>query len=197
MKAVMISIRPCWCEQIVSGVKTMEVRKRAPKLATPFKCYIYQTKERWVFDLLRKIGFDRFADILERGFGRVIGEFVCDYIRPFGVPYPAFRGEMDKDILDQTQCTYYQLHRYAYHDALYGWHISQLKIYDKPKGLCEFTKYSEHDIRPCENGYGCQYEYYDYGEDCVACGIDFDGDDCPYIKLQKPPQSWCYVEELK
>ena len=138
MKAVMISIRPCWCEQIVSGAKTMEVRKRAPKLATPFKCYIYQTKERWVFNLLRKIGFDRFADILELGFGRVIGEFVCDYITAFDVPYPAYQSKMDKDILDQTCCTYYQLHRYAYHDNLYGWHISQLKIYGKPKALRNF-----------------------------------------------------------
>ena len=138
MKAVMISIRPCWCEQIVAGAKTMEVRKNYPRQATPFICYIYQTKARWAFDLLRKIGFDKFADILERAFGKVIGEFVCDYIRPFDVPYPAYQDEMDKDILDQTCCTYYQLHRYAYHDKLYAWHISQLKIYPEPKNLSEF-----------------------------------------------------------
>ena len=36
--------------------------------------------------------------------------------------------------------------------------------------------------RPCEEGKLCKYEYYDYSEDCVACGIDFDGDACPYIK---------------
>ena len=36
MKAVMISVRPCWCEQITAGVKSMEVRRKCPKLAPPF-----------------------------------------------------------------------------------------------------------------------------------------------------------------
>ncbi len=36
-KAVMISIRPKWCEKIVNGEKTIEVRKTRPKLETPFK----------------------------------------------------------------------------------------------------------------------------------------------------------------
>ena len=39
-KAVMISIRPKWCEKICSGEKTIEVRKTRPKLQPPFKCYI-------------------------------------------------------------------------------------------------------------------------------------------------------------
>ena len=43
MKAVLISIRPKWVEKIVSGEKTLEVRKTRPKLETPFKCYIYCT----------------------------------------------------------------------------------------------------------------------------------------------------------
>lgn len=40
-KAVMLSIRPKWCEKIINGDKTIEVRKTRPKLDTPFKCYIY------------------------------------------------------------------------------------------------------------------------------------------------------------
>lgn len=43
MKAVLISIRPKWCELIATGQKTVEVRKTRPKLETPFKCYIYKT----------------------------------------------------------------------------------------------------------------------------------------------------------
>ncbi len=42
-KAVMLSVRPKWCEKIASGEKTIEVRKTRPKLETPFKCYIYCT----------------------------------------------------------------------------------------------------------------------------------------------------------
>ena len=44
MRAVLISIRPKWCELIASGKKTIEVRKTAPKINTPFKCYTYCTK---------------------------------------------------------------------------------------------------------------------------------------------------------
>jgi hypothetical protein len=39
-KAVLISIRPEWCEKIINGQKTIEVRKTRPKMDTPFKCYI-------------------------------------------------------------------------------------------------------------------------------------------------------------
>lgn len=44
-KAVLISIRPEWCEKIINGKKTVEVRKTRPKMDTPFKCYIYCTKD--------------------------------------------------------------------------------------------------------------------------------------------------------
>ena len=56
-KAVLISIRPQWCEKIASGEKTIEVRKTRPKLKTPFKCYIYCTlqglKEKVAMDFER------------------------------------------------------------------------------------------------------------------------------------------------
>lgn len=45
MKSVLISIQPKWCELIASGKKTIEVRKTKPKLETPFKVYIYCTKD--------------------------------------------------------------------------------------------------------------------------------------------------------
>ena len=82
--------------------------------------------------------------------------------------------------------------------TFYGWHISGLKIYDKSKELSEFSKYwdSENDIRPCQKGHQCEYDYFDYSEGCKACAIDYDGADCPKVKLKRPPMSWCYVEEL-
>lgn len=70
-KAVMISIKPKWCELIAKGKKTLEVRKTRPKIKTPFKCYIYMTKSNLTGD--RKAYKDRMA-------GKVIGEFVCDFI---------------------------------------------------------------------------------------------------------------------
>lgn len=44
--AVLLSVRPKWCELIASGKKTVEVRKTRPKIETPFKCYIYCTKPK-------------------------------------------------------------------------------------------------------------------------------------------------------
>lgn len=43
-KAVLISIQPEWCDLIVRGKKTIEVRKTRPRQETPFKAYIYCTK---------------------------------------------------------------------------------------------------------------------------------------------------------
>lgn len=48
MKSVMLSIKPKYCELIASGRKTIEVRKTKPKVETPFKCYIYQSKTVYV-----------------------------------------------------------------------------------------------------------------------------------------------------
>ena len=44
MMAVLISIRPKWAQKIMTGQKTVEVRKTRPKMDTPFKCYIYCTQ---------------------------------------------------------------------------------------------------------------------------------------------------------
>lgn len=54
-KAVLISIRPEWCDLIVRGKKTIEVRKTRPKLETPFKVYIYCTK---IPDWLRTVSHE-------------------------------------------------------------------------------------------------------------------------------------------
>ena len=46
MKAVLMAIHRKWCEKIFRGEKTVEVRKIAPNLETPYKVYVYQTKNR-------------------------------------------------------------------------------------------------------------------------------------------------------
>lgn len=192
MKSVLISIQPKWCELIASGKKTLEVRKTRPKLETPFKCYVYCTlagSNELFHDVLKGdvAAWNRgnWADKK----GNVIGEFVCDDIRCFDIPYPAFQKELDKTILEQSCCTYYALHRYAYHDALYGWHISDLKIYEKPKSLKGFRnpcREYEKDNPQCGS---CDY-YHSMGEYPAECGCD------GAKPMIRPPQSWCYVEEV-
>lgn len=162
MKSVLISIQPKWCELIVKGEKTVEVRKTKPKLEEPFKVYIYCTKGHFHKDYS-----DTAKAWKENVLGKVIGEFVCDGILDIyievskpddlpGYPFPC-TGLTDKEILQYL----------GNGKAGYGWHISDLVIYGEPKLLSEFTK--------------------PYGTIIKAF-------DSPYI--QRPPQSWCYVEEL-
>lgn len=156
-KAVLISIKPEWCELIASGKKTVEVRKSRPKLDTPFKVYIYCTKspKGWFFMNSPDVRRD----------GKVIGEFVCNEIERVGIPYPAYQSELDKRYIEQSCVSYYALHRYFGRDDGYFWHISDLKIYDKPKELTEFK-----GLRTTKFGY-------------------------EPVEIKRAPQSWCYVEE--
>lgn len=67
-KAVMISIQPKWVELILSGKKTVEVRKTRPSIETPFKVYIYCTKGE-----LLLVNTDNAAKCYQAN-GRVVGE---------------------------------------------------------------------------------------------------------------------------
>lgn len=157
-KAVILSIRPKWCEKIVSGEKTIEVRKTRPKLETPFKCYIYETQGWWKRDGLRAFRLG----------GRVIGEFTCariDRLAPANEPYGIY--DIDDDYVLQTCLENGALWDYGHGTPLYGWHISDLRIYDAPRELSEFT-----GLRDTRFGAA------------------------PY-DIKRPPQSWCYVEAAK
>lgn len=167
-KAVLISIRPKWCELIASGEKSIEVRKTRPKIETPFKCYIYETQGKtdtpWM---------DEDGHIVFRGRGAVIGEFVCDRMERFDVPFPAYMDQVDTRLLKAACLSYREAHTYLGHRSGYGWHISDLVIYDEPKKLSEFRR---HDPT---------YDFSVFGEVCRTYAI------------QRPPQSWVYVEELE
>lgn len=177
-KAVLLSVRPEWCSRIFSGWKTVEIRKTRPvSLKEPFKCYIYCTKgtnffcwkavDHLYFDDRSHNLFDRRAD------GMVVGEFICDDIRRIGPEYCVVKEDIESAIAGSC-LTVPQVKDYAgwksgvsYADLkdLYGWHISELKIYDKPRELRAFTGLlnTRFGVRP--------------------------------VEAQRPPQSWCYVEE--
>ena len=175
-KAVLISIKPKWCELIASGKKTVEVRKTKPKLETPFKVYIYQT-------LHREHNGRTYSD------GKVIGEFVCDKIITLRYSCGSYwceglnRVENDR-IASASQLSLYDMRNYLSCNGGYAWHISDLVIYDKPKALSEFRQ-------PCVNDHICRrcgYEKLVFQNGCFATTY------CD-LKLRRPPQSWCYVEE--
>ena len=140
MKSVLISIRPEWADKILTGEKTMEVRKTRPRLETPFKCYIYATKCR------DKIGWLRMrpGHGWQRIDGKIIAEFTCDRIDHMGIPYPAYQDLLDDKYLRESCVPYYTLHRWFGHGGdAYFWHISDLKVYDEPKELETLTALRE------------------------------------------------------
>ena len=190
-KAVLISIRPKWCEKIISGEKTIEVRKTRPKMDTPFKCYIYCTQSAdmlWILkERERSLHPDKIADVFKAakcggaylGNGKVIGEFTCNRVTNF---FSNSRFWLDEDDVLHTCLSAAEMRKYANGaNGLYGWHISNLKIYDTPKELIEF-----HTWKKCKS---CNKSGYEstaciYDENCIIPAA-----------ITKAPQSWCYVEE--
>lgn len=178
MKAVLLSIKPKYCELIESGKKTVEVRKTRPKLDIPFKVYIYETKG---YDTL--FGKDKPKKLCVSG-GRVIGEFVCDEILDC----------RDVD-MDDTCLTVEEWLKYTkgHRGIVYGWHISDLVIYDKPKELSEF--YRKCDKIGCDDCEHFDYEIINDDEFEFECEYFCRTNGC--IPITRPPQSWFYVEEVK
>ncbi len=169
MKSILISIQPKWCELIASGKKTIEVRKTRPKIETPFKCYVYMTQGK-----LKDLG--SYSEWIYRNRQKVICEFVCDEIIVDEI------GE-NSDIFCKDGClTLEKLKAYSPRGILYGWHISDLVIYDVPKELSEFRK-------PCNKDYDCFL--------CYKSGYAPDMHISCFNILTRPPQSWCYVEGLR
>lgn len=195
MKSVLISTRPKLVEKICHKIgedetgkaiyeKRIEVRKTAPK-EVPFKCYIYETKGQYVkftHGAHTKYGYGR---------GKVIGWFICDRI----ICSQAYFDSQGKnhltnvfpDDIKKTGLDEYDLWDYIAGKAVkanqmydgYLWHISDLKIYDKPRELSEFRK-------PCDRFL-----------DCCTCRrlVHNEYMSCDN-KITRPPLSWCYVEDL-
>lgn len=187
-KAVLISIRPKWCELIASGKKTIEVRKTRPNLETPYKCYIYCTKSRalqfWI-NPRYSYADDHSHNQFDRcGSGKVIGEFVCDSISEIinvGNAFKVGKTASETNRVARASCLDFgDMHDYLGHKGGYGWHISNLIIYNMPKQLREFKASRTKHVT--------EKAFFQEG----VC------DEIRHVRvlepLSLPPQSWCYVE---
>lgn len=173
-KAVLISIRPKWCQTIASGEKTIEVRKNRPKLDTPFKCYIYCTRDKHLAFMQNQTGTNLIAcmDVETAipvggsvGNGKIIGEFICDRISLIAYDGGELSSTTNAAFSPATCLSQTEIIAYIGDKGrCYGWHINGLRIYDTPRELGEFT--GLRDTR-----FGAE----------------------PY-DIKRPPQSWCYVD---
>ncbi len=177
-KAVLISIRPKWVEKIANGEKTIEVRKTKPKLETPFKCYIYCTLPKYPHEDFIATDYPRPQFY---GGGKVIGEFTCERIVP--ITYDGGRLWCPTNAAFSPATCLSQAEIIAYigdKGRCYGWHISDLRIYDTPRDLGEFKTLCRVDADCCACPY---YNYTKMGCDGRVIG--------------RPPQSWCYVDDVQ
>lgn len=123
----------------------------------------------------------------ERLDGKVIGEFVCEKIDRIAhcgtcnsdirlriVDEKFYTKELSNEYLEKCKLSYFSIDSYSKGSDVYGWHISNLVIYDKPKELSEFRKFIS--FLEGENI-----------EELEECGLK-------NLRITRPPQSWCYVE---
>ena len=171
----------------------------------PFKCYIYATKKKHLIAIFKKgeyifsddHSFGKFDENIfvkdnHRWQGKVIGEFVCDKVFLLH-PYTYDRGSADlerrkfiqtfegsskeNEILAATCLTQDEMFDYiGAGNYGYGWHISDLKIYDKPKELSEFKM----GCKGCNERDTYHCKFYCYGERPIT----------------RPPQSYMFVKAL-
>lgn len=220
MRAVLFSIRPQHCFNIVQGLKGDEVRKTKPKIDVPFKAYIYCTKAREFFthgsireavdDLYRlpsgEIKYGYAGELMcygedeydENNFlnGKVIGEFICKEIKEY-TEEMLFEGmdEINRSFAEEYSCLSIDdlLAYKGKKDVLYFIDISDLVIYDKPKELSELTRFCDgnNEKTGCS---GCEYYYTESNE-----SIGFYDECCCNNSrpLERAPQSYCFVEELQ
>ena len=223
MKSIMISIKPKLCELIANGKKTIEIRKTRPKINTPFKCYIYCTNSGrplvwgsptpYLTDerLTQTYGYSR--EDAEKIFGcwngKVIGEFVCDEIMTYAfsdvstdVGIFSYYERYVKNDCDCDCLTDDEIIDYGNGKTLYGWHISELKIYDEPKELTNFKVKDNYRIERCAARERV-YNNPDFTNESLLKGSYYCNkyndfcDKCLTKELTKPPQSWRYVDELR
>lgn len=165
MKSVIKSVSPRICEKVANGDCKILISKTAPKCAVPFKGYIYATKaKKWFRSgiiltsnelLWLSSGKIKMCDGLELWAdgedyqcvnGKVIGEFICDkvynLVNAFGgiVFADENLNQLEPQLFRDMSClTDEQTADYLGDKDGYGWHISDLKIYDSPLTLDAFN----------------------------------------------------------
>lgn len=177
MKSILMSIRPEWCKKIFNGEKTIEVKRTRPKLEPPFEVLVYETKGQFIKSVkgaCTTYGYGR---------GKVIGSFVCDRVRlciPFGL-----KGHLLSQEVYREMClTKEQLDKYGGLKTLYGWHITEPQLFDKPRDITEFAVFGKCADECSEYDFCAR----DIAEDRVACKC------FKRTFLKRPTRSWCYVE---
>ena len=186
MKNIITSVSPYLCGKIASGDCKILVKKSTPK-EVPFRVYIYCTKTKNKWSLCDYEGaYQNSEGEIVYAQQHVIGEFICD--RVYNIDYlpKEYEGnpsQFSEFICNNSCLSFEQIIEYKKGKTIYGWHITDLKLYDKPKKLNEF--YVKKKCNSCrQSGYESTACIYD--EDCIVP-----------VTITHSPRSWVYVEEIE
>ena len=173
MRDVLISLKPYYYYLIGENIKKVEVRKSYPKAEDWSRnSWFYMSRDEKSFAKIPK----EFQEKYRNHFGKVGMRFVCDTI--IDIPHKDlaenFR-RLTHDIITPSCLKVQELKDYLGHkDYGYGWHITDLVVYDEPRELRGF--YS-----PCEKG------------NCYLCDWEREYDSCGCNRkkpITRPPMSW-------
>lgn len=184
---ILASLKPYYYYLIGERKKTIEVRK-SPLKNLPQDIAFYMSKDEKSFTKIPK----EFQEKYRKHFGKIGMRVVCDEVEEFHEwelspqgKFADFERERLENFLTAACLSEEEVVRYRenlpYFKPLYGWHMSNLNVYDKPKELSEF-------YAPCKK------------PSCIMCDWEreYDVCACGYKKpLTRPPQSYMFVEELK
>lgn len=175
--AVLISIRPKWCELIANNQKTLEVRKSRPAIEPPFTCYIYCTRGRYEDRVSVQ-----YQTVWDKWRGHVIGEFVCDRIHAYFMPESLGDAKACRDLREKAllkmpdllgYCstvreTLYENYRREFYSDLHGWRISGLHVYKKPLNLSVLSNLDGEPVKRAPQSW--QYVTQNVYPSCPASG---------------------------
>lgn len=217
MKKVIMPLSPQECERVFNGEQTILVRKRVPKIDTPYEVLAYETKGAtdtpWV---------DEDGHFIYKGRGQVIGSFVCDKVDEYECHkgLTKFGGELGLPVgtIDtyfifeddyKAMClSYDEVKAYGKGKILSGLHITEPKLFDKPKELSDYWLYNDelHKRWEEDNNFCCYDCTDENGEattdcgdawhnimNCYRCWNEWNG---WCHKITRPPQSWCYIDSI-
>ena len=196
MKAIMISIKPEFVQKILNGNKTIEILKTKPSCEIPCKVYIYCTKGKSDKDSL-VVSHSLPAIMPYRANERVVAEFTLNKVdileRDLNDWLPKNRYDISNELLKDINLNQEQLWNCGQGKTLYAWYIDNLKIYDKPKELSDFSHFIPNNKCPTKQcGTNCEDcpNYDEEHETCLALYY-------AHRVIKRPPMNWYYVEELE
>lgn len=191
---ILASIKPYYYYLIAEEKKKIEVRKTALK-NLPQDIAFYMSKDEKSFAKIPK----EFQEKYREHFGKVGMKVVCDKVDAYnfhegltefnsmGLPLRIYGSYLIFADDYKSMClSYDEVKSYGNRKIIYGWHISDLKIYDKPKELSEFYRMCKKPCKPSKGRILC----------LTTKSLKMNGCEGK-ISITRPPQSYMFVKELK